>query len=186
MKITLITGNPNKAVGAQRRLEPFGIQVDNQKYELVEPQHEDIEVIAKAKVKQAFELAKTPVVITDTGWGITALKGFPGPFMHYVTDWFAAQDFLNLMADKEDRSIKFMDVLAYKDEDELRIFKTFKDGIILTEAAGEGLPIDQIVTFRADKKSIALCNNEEISSFDEVSDRSVWTKFGEWYSSERS
>ncbi|WKZ30914.1 MAG: non-canonical purine NTP pyrophosphatase [Candidatus Dojkabacteria bacterium] len=132
-------------------------------------------------MEQAFEVAKSAVVVTDTGWNIHALKGFPGPFMHYVTDWFSPQDFLNLMSDKADRSITFMDVLAYKDGDKMKIFKTIKEGTILTEPAGEGIPIDQIVTFRADGKSIALCNSEEISSFDETEDISVWTKFGKWF-----
>lgn len=177
----IVTGNKNKFESAKKRLEPFNIEVEQVKLDIIEPQSEDIKFVAEFKANQAFEKVGKPVLVSDTGWSIPALKGFPGPLMHYMTDWFEAQDFLNLMRDKEDRTIIIENIATYKDGDQIKTFSSKRIGRILFEAKGIGAPIDKVVTFRSDNKTIGECMELGISSFDEELTDSIWTQFGEWY-----
>ncbi len=99
-----------------------------------------------------------------------------------MSDWFEAVDFLNLMKDKEDRAVIIENVAVYKDKDQIKTFVSRRTGKILSEARGEGVAIDRIVTFRSDNKTSGECMELGISSFDEELMDSIWTQFGEWYS----
>lgn len=125
------------------------------------------------------------MLVADTGWNIPALNGFPGPFMHYIAEWFTVDDLLNLMKPKDDRTILMENVAVFKDKDGIQIFSSNRLGKILLEAHGEGIPIDQIATFRQDNKTVSECVEGRISHFDEngVNNDSVWTQFGKWYTS---
>jgi non-canonical purine NTP pyrophosphatase (RdgB/HAM1 family) len=182
--ISFVTGNKDKYEKAKQRLDPLGIHIEQVELTITEPQEENILKVAESKAEQAFAQLKSPILVADSGWSIPALKGFPGPFMHYVSDWFSAEDFLNLMQDKTDRKVLLQNVIAYKDEKILKVFEATRNGEILTEVKGEGIPIDQIATFRKDKKAIVECQKLGISSFDEDGFKSVWEVFGEWYNSE--
>lgn len=182
LKVHIVTGNKNKLESARKRLEPFRITVEQIKLEIIEPQSEDIKFVAEFKATQAFEKVGKPVLVSDTGWSIPALKGFPGPLMHYMTDWFEAEDFLNLMKGKEDRTIIIENIATYKDKDQIKTFTSKRIGKILFEAKGIGAPIDKVATFRSDNKTIGECMELGISSFDEELTDSIWTQFGEWYS----
>jgi inosine/xanthosine triphosphate pyrophosphatase family protein len=52
-------------------------------------------------------------VVTDAGYYISALNGFPGPFIKYINNWLSAEDILNLMESKSDRSVIIRTCLAY-------------------------------------------------------------------------
>jgi len=41
------------------------------------------------------------------------LNGFPGPFIKFVNQWFSAEDYVNLMQGKTNRTIIIQDCLAY-------------------------------------------------------------------------
>lgn len=183
LKIHIVTGNKNKLESARKRLEPYKIIVEQIKLDIIEPQSEDIKFVAEFKANQAFEKSGVPVLVSDTGWSIPALNGFPGPLMHYISDWFEAGDFLNLMQNKEDRTVVIENVAVYKDKDQIKTFVSKRTGRILSEARGEGVAIDRIATFRSDNKTIAECMTLGIPSFDEELTDSIWTQFGEWYNS---
>lgn len=96
------TGNQGKINTAQKALSPYGVELEGTKLNIIEPQTDSIEEISLSKAKQAYKLVKKPIFVSDSGWYIIALKGFPGPFMTYINKWFDPQDFLNLMSDKKD------------------------------------------------------------------------------------
>ncbi len=180
--IYIVTGNKNKFEKAQQELNEYKIQIEQIKLDILEPQSDDSKFIADYKANQAFEQTKKPVIITDTNWSIPSLKGFPGPYMKYIGEWFESDDFLSLIKNKNDRNIIFEDILVFKDLNQTKVFISMQTGEFLKESKREGHPIDKIVTFRKDKMSITECFALGISSFDEESD-SVWRQFGKWYAS---
>ena len=173
-----ITGNQHKIEAANDHLKPFGITVEGIKVDdIIEPQVEDIVEISKSKARQAFEQVKRPLIVSDAGWMFTALNGFPGSYMASVNQWFTAQDFLNLMKGKKNREIVLRECVAYIDNNQLKTFVCDSKGLVLNEASGEGTSLDQIVTFRQDKKSIAKCQNENTLR---IPQNELWDEIGKW------
>jgi XTP/dITP diphosphohydrolase len=72
-----------------------------------------VEDIASASASWACRKLSRPVVVTDAGFYITALRGFPGPFIRYTNQWLTVEDYLRLMHGVEDRSIVIHECLAY-------------------------------------------------------------------------
>jgi len=173
-----ITGNQHKIETANDHLKPFGVSVEGKKVEgIVELQLDDILEISKSKAKQAFEIVKEPLIVSDAGWMFTALNGFPGSYMASVNKWFTAQDFLNLMRGKENREIVLRECVTYIDKDQIKTFMCDNKGLVLEEASGEGTPLDQIVTFKEDGKTIAKCENEGILR---IPQNELWNDVGKW------
>jgi XTP/dITP diphosphohydrolase len=180
-KIYFVTGNNNKFLSANRNLAVFSILLEQKSLPIIEMQNENIEQIAIDKVNQAFFILKRPVIVSDTGWSIASLNGFPGPFMHYISEWFTGNDLLQLLQNKQNRSVTMCDVLVYKDRNITKVFTMNREGNLLHELKGEGVAIDCIASFRADHKTIAECQALAIPFFD-ANDQtdSVWHQFGQW------
>jgi non-canonical purine NTP pyrophosphatase (RdgB/HAM1 family) len=175
-----ITGNKGKLESANRRLQPFGIELIQKKLDLTEPQSDIIEEISLSKVKQAYEKVKKPLIVNDSAWYITALNGFPGPYMAFINKWFKARDFLNLMKGKENREVILKEVVYYTDGAECKFFSYETKGTILKTIKGLGAASDMVISLQASGKSIAECKAEGINSSD---NSNLWEEFGEWYKS---
>lgn len=173
-----ITGNKRKAEVAQNNLKSFNIELTIHPLELVEIQSESIEEIARDKAQQAFKIIKKPLIVTDHGWFIPALNGFPGPYMKYVNQWFTSEDFLNLTKNLKDRTIVLSDVLCYIDRTSMKIFKSEFTGKLLTEIKGEGLPTMKLVTMTDDQKSVAQYISEGKDPFIHNTN---WKKLAQFY-----
>lgn len=180
-KLGFVTGNEFKFRDAYAILDGFGIEIEQLDLPVVEIQSDDKEAIATHKAKEAYRLAGRPVVVQDTFWNILALRGFPGAFMSYVTDWLRAEDFLALMADKKDRTIIRTHSIAYYDGKRSKLFSKDFSGTITTEPRGESrFSIDRIVVSAGQTKTIAEIRQEEgVSSISR--DDSLWGEFAKWY-----
>ena len=75
-----VTSNENKWREAQLIL---GRSLDRITLELPEVQAATTMEVAREKAKVAYALLKRPVIIEDAGVELTALNGFPGPFIKY-------------------------------------------------------------------------------------------------------
>ena len=179
--VCIATGNENKFKSASRQLKTLGISTIQENLDLIEPQDSNILNVVEFKAKQAYSILNKPVLVADTGWEIPTLGGFPGPYMHDISEWFKTSDFLNLMRNKTDRTINIWNTLAFANDNEIKIFDVKRTGRILESPKGEGISIDQIVTFRKDGQSLAQCHAQDIPSFDDEDFESLWTTFGKWY-----
>ena len=178
MRILYATSNQNKIDSANRNLAKFGIDVEGVKIsDVQEIQSDNIEEISKSKAKQAFKYIKSPLIVSDSGWEIPSLHGFPGPMMTYVNRWFSSQDFLNLMKDKEDKTIILREYITYISNDITKIFSHEIKGYFLDFEEGEGTSLDRVITFRKDRKSVARCQNENILSIDQTK---MWNQLGRY------
>lgn len=111
--IVFITGNQNKFQTAQKSLEGAEITLVQEEIETPEIQSTEVEEVASYSAKWVAEKLKQPVVVTDAGYYIEALNGFPGPFGKFINKWLSSADLLNLMQGKSNRTILAKDCLAY-------------------------------------------------------------------------
>lgn len=100
-----MTGNKYKFEIAQKVLENSNVELIQQKIETPEIQSSDVEEIASYSAKFAAEKLGKPVALTDAGWYINALNGFPGLFIKYINQWLTSDEILKLMEGKSDRSV---------------------------------------------------------------------------------
>lgn len=105
MKITYITSNDLKYQIAREICQNTSIDLSRRKIELYEIQSMDLEQIAKHTAKEASQKCNGMLAVTDAGFFIEALKGFPGPFVKYVNQYFAAEDIIRLMNKVDNRKI---------------------------------------------------------------------------------
>lgn len=178
--ITYITGNEKKVQNAAAFLADYDIVPDMKKIELTEIQADDAIEVAVKKAHDAFAEIGEPLFINDASWHISALNGFPGPYMRYVIGWFGADDLLALMANKEDRTIILRDTIVYKDKDVEKIFTNDVKGIILNSPTeGNGPFITKLVSFEDDGRSLAEMNTVGYSD----REKPLWQEFANWINS---
>ena len=181
LKIFYITGNNYKFKNAKKYAEKFGINLIQKKLEIKEIQSNSIKDIAEDKAKKAFNILKQPLIVSDSGWNIPSLKGFPGPYMHYMNEWLDAKDFLRLIKGKKDRSIILEHVICAASLKGFRIFKKEIKGKFTNRAKGKGLPSDRVVKLGNCRYTIAECQNMNQES---VEDTFLWKKVYKWLKTE--
>ena len=94
-KLVYVTGNDFKIAVAERALVGSGVVLVQKNLDAPEIQSECVEDVAIYAGKWACRQLEEPVVVTDGGFYIEALNGFPGPFVKFVNQWLAAQDLLD-------------------------------------------------------------------------------------------
>jgi len=111
--IFFITGNNLKFQIVQKDLSGVGVELIQKEIDTPEIQSTSIEEIASFSAQWASDSLKEPVIVSDVGYYIEALSGFPGPFIKYINEWLSADDLLRLMGGKKNRSVIVKDCLAY-------------------------------------------------------------------------
>jgi XTP/dITP diphosphohydrolase len=174
-----ITSNKQKIHIAKKYLAPFDVVLEGKYLDLTEMQSDDITQIATEKAKQAFSVIKQPLFVNDAGWYITALNGFPGPYMKYINDWLTADDILDIMAKHDNKEVIFREVVCYIDEHQVKPFVGEVRGNVLTRnTAPAEIPSRSIFSLSSTNKSIAECWQEGIPS---VNNSKIWKDFARWY-----
>src|SRR3989344_6334820 len=92
--ITFITGNQNKADYLAKYL---GLPVKHVKLDLDEIQSLDLKEIVEHKVKQAYEIIKSPVIVEDVSLEFAALGRLPGPFIKFFVEEVPFQIICNMI-----------------------------------------------------------------------------------------
>ena len=106
-KIIFVTHNQGKVLSAQEHFNDKDIKLEIYDYELDEPRSDDVEMIAKAKVIQAYNLVKRPCFALDTGFYIEELNGFPKAFVNFSLETIGVNGILKLMDGIENRNCYF-------------------------------------------------------------------------------
>lgn len=173
-----ISSNKNKIARAEIFLKPHNIEFISKDVDVLEIQSDSIENIAENKALAAFEKLKQPLFVSDHGWEITALNGFPGSYMKYINEWFVPQDFLNLMNGKTNREMIFTEYLCYTDGKTTKLFNESIKGHILYESKGEANPWMTVASFSDDNTSIAQAIKDNPSA---INESMVFGNFAKWY-----
>lgn len=176
-RIFYITGNRYKFKNARRYANRIGFDLVQKKLRIKEIQSGSIENIVKDKAKQAFEVLKKPLIVSDSGWNIPSLRGFPGPYMHYINQWFKSEDFLRLMMSKKDKSIILEHIICAISLKGPKLFKQRIKGKFINQSKGVGLSSDRVIVLGKSKYTIAETQNNNKESVD---DTNLWKKVYQW------
>lgn len=132
---TFITGNQDKADYLAKTL---GIQLAHHKVELMEIQSTSLEEIVTYKVRQAYDILRTPVLVEDVSLGFDVLGGLPGPFIKYFVDAPDGLEKLCRMLDGFDnRNAEAACVFGYYDGERLELLRGGLRGSIADHPRGE-------------------------------------------------
>lgn len=156
----------------------MGIDIKQKILDIPEIQSESIEEVAIDKARKAFGQIKQPLFINDSGWMIAALKGFPGPYMKYINNWFSPRDFLKLMDGEDDRTVTLRQVIVYMDQNTQKVFTFDSKGRMLSTTSGEGRSSDTVITFSKDDTSIAEAKEKGTNLLEE--EKKLWESFSSW------
>ena len=114
-----MTGNVGKVREAKHALEPLGYNVRQltvDGLEIVEPQCDDLEIVARSKLEQARPYLPNPndaLMVEDAGLFIDKSNGFPGVYSAYVLETLGCDGILNLLEGENERGAQFEAVAAY-------------------------------------------------------------------------
>ena len=174
--VLFASSNKNKFLEAKSILEKFDINLGFYKCNLLEIQSDKLENIAMAKIKNAFNLCKKPVIIEDDGIFIDSLNGFPGPYSSYVFQTIGNKGIIKLITTK--RSASFQSIIAYYDSThKTKLFKGKINGKISTQLKGKGWGYDPIFIPSGTSKTFAQINDKNI-----ISHRfKALKKFANWF-----
>lgn len=134
--ITFITGNQHKADYLSRML---GVPLKHRAVDLTEIQSTSLEEVVEHKVRQAYMVAKCPVLVEDVALGFTALGGLPGPFIKFFVEAPNGLENLCRMLDGfDDRSAVAACVFGYCDGQQVKLFRAELGGVIAKHPVGNG------------------------------------------------
>lgn len=132
-----MTGNPHKAEEMAAFLEGT-VEVEHVPLDCPEYRDDEVAPIAREKARFAYETLCRPLIVDDTGFFVSALRGFPGPYAAYVLRTLGNEGVLRLLEGAADRSAYFVTAVAYADADGIRLFEGRLDGEITTAPRGSG------------------------------------------------
>lgn len=116
--ITFITWNQNKADYLAKYL---WMEVLHEKIELDEIQSLNLGEVVEHKVRQAYAIAKKPILVEDTALEFSALGKLPGTFIKFFVQELG-HEWLCRLLDGRDRSAIARTKYAYFDGTHLEIF----------------------------------------------------------------
>jgi non-canonical purine NTP pyrophosphatase (RdgB/HAM1 family) len=165
--IIFITGNKYKFKIAQKALNSLNVKLVQRKLEIPEIQSVNVEEIASFSAGWASKLLKKPVLLSDVGFYIESLKGFPGPFVKYINRWLFAEDYLKLMRGKKNRRVTVKDCLAYCEYNKKPItFCALTKGKIARRAGNKGISsMDKIFIPEGEKITTSEMKLDEMLNF---------------------
>jgi XTP/dITP diphosphohydrolase len=183
MKIYLVTTNTKKLLTASSALSKFGVDLEmlSVDYEVPEIQSYSVEEIAKFSAAFVSKKEGKPVLVTDVGYFIESLNGFPGPFVKQMNHYLSSEDLLKLMEGKANRKFEMIECLAFCIPGEEPVtFISKNNGTISLRAEGEGSAIDRVMIREGLDKVQSLYPLEDmIKYYEEKMDQ--YTQFGEYY-----
>ncbi len=90
-EICFATSNSEKVQRLNDALERENItdiQIVQREMDLPEPRSEDIQQIAEAKARFAYQQIQRPCVVQDSGFFIYSLNGFPRAFVNFCLRYY--------------------------------------------------------------------------------------------------
>lgn len=161
--IFYITANKYKLLHAKEYVRDSGIEIVGRELEIFEIQSDDLEQVVRKKAYDAWHMLQQPLIVSDSGWEIPALGGFPGPYMKDINNWFKPEDFLNLMKDKPNRSIYLNHMVVVVIAGRFKIFREKSRGEFVGQPKGAGSALDRVVMM--DGCDMTIAENQEQGMF---------------------
>ena len=100
MTIWFMTSNEGKVAEAKEHFSQYGIDVEQFEFEAIEPQSDDLEIVALSKIEQAISSLPNEndmILVEDAGLFVNALEGFPGVYSSYALNTIGCSGILKLL-----------------------------------------------------------------------------------------
>lgn len=140
MSLIYVTSNRGKYLNVKNHFENNNLSLEHFAYDLKEPDINDIEIISKAKVTEAYQILKKPCFVADSGFYIIDYPNnpnYPGAFVKRSGVSTNIQALLNTLKDTKDRRAYFLDCLTFYDGKDYYSFFGKSEGIISYEIKGQ-------------------------------------------------
>ncbi|GIU71762.1 MAG: non-canonical purine NTP pyrophosphatase [Candidatus Nitrosocaldaceae archaeon] len=171
-----VSSNVDKFREVKRILGKYNIDIEFRRLELLEIQSDSLEIVAKHKVNNAYSIINDEVIVEDDGLFINSLNGFPGVYSSYVFKTIGNDGILKLLRDVDDRSAKFISIIAYSNGS-YKLFKGIVKGSIAYDKRGYSWGYDPIFIPKGYDLTYA-----ELKNKDEISHRYIALNlFARWY-----
>lgn len=131
--VTFITGNQNKADYLAKYL---GMDIEHKKLDLDELQSLDLRTIVDHKVRQAYDLIQSPVLVEDVSLEFSALGRFPGTFIKFLEEDVPFETICRML-DSLQREAIGRCMFGYYDGQDVLFFEGSIKGTIAEHPAGE-------------------------------------------------
>lgn len=176
MDIIYVTSNDEKYKIAFDILAPKNINIMRKNLQLNEIQSNSIVEIAVNSAIEASKQVKTNdnIAVTDAGFFITALNGFPGPFVKYINQYLNADNILNILEKTKNREIVVKECLVIIDSKmQKHIYTTEYYGkVALEPAACTGTTFEKI--FIPNGYSVQIADLSSKDKFEYWKKGSTW------------
>ncbi len=160
--ITLVTGNKFKAEETKRIIKVPLVIKD---LDLDEIQEIDVEKVALHKLRQAYEIVQSPVIIDDISFEVNAWNSFPGPLIKWILKAGGPELLLKMLQSEVDKSASAKLAIGYKDKDIEKIFIGSVEGMVADKARGEnGFGWDKVFIPNGFTKTFAEMEADEKDS----------------------
>ena len=166
MKISFVTGNTGKWEIGRDIFTKYGLELNQANMETPEIQSLDVKEVASYSAQYAAQKLGMPVIKSDVGYYITALKGFPGPFIKYINQMLTEDDLLRLMKGIKDRSMVIRECLAYAEPNGFTKCLVHEQKTRIAEQAdGTGNSIDKIMILDGFTKTRGASDPKDVAEF---------------------
>ncbi|MEI7918281.1 MAG: non-canonical purine NTP pyrophosphatase [Candidatus Saccharibacteria bacterium] len=185
--IYFATGNAGKVISLQRYFKQNDINIDIERVsvDMIEPQADTSTEVALAKARQAYAQLKKPVLVDDSSFHISALGGFPGPYIKYMLSTIGIVGILEFLKHHDDRSAYFLSSLVYIDDlGQEHIFEdepykgTIAERVADVNADNSWSDLHKIFIPAGTDKVLAELSDDERKSLDTKGDS--YAAFSEW------
>lgn len=142
MNLTYVTSNKGKYLNVKNHFDNNNLTLEYYSYDLQEPNINDIEIISKAKVTQAYEILKKPCFVADSGFYIIDYPdnpNYPGAFVKRSGISTDIKKLLNKLKNTQDRRAYFLDCLTFYDGKDYYTFFGKSEGTISYEIKGDNI-----------------------------------------------
>lgn len=141
--ITFITGNQHKA---DFLAEHLGLPVAHHKLDLDEIQSLDPHEVVEHKVRQAYDILHTPVLVEDAGLIFTAMGRLPGTYVKWFIEEMGYEGLLKLANNLPEQTAIGRVCYGLYDGTQLHFFDGEMRGHIAAQArdGGQGFGFDPI------------------------------------------
>lgn len=147
-QIVINTGNTTKFEIAKSVLSEYNVVPVQQKIETPEIQSVSNKEICEYSARYAYTIIQQPVVVTDVGYYISALNGFPGPYVKYINKWLTADHILRMLEGVSDRHVDIIEYLTIAlNSEELHTFSVILNATITDHVMDQptGSTLDQLI-----------------------------------------
>ncbi len=189
-EILFVTGNKGKISSANRCFADYDINASIADINTIEPEINDLEIIAIEKVKRAYDVFNKPCIANDSGFYIEGYpyeKDFPGAFINrHLLNTIGIKGLINDMNGINNRKCYFKEILAYYDGNTLKLFDSYSMGLLDTEVRENDLddqwsPLWRVFIPEGYNVTLSELTSQERAKRSNENN-SPFIKFAKWYS----